>query len=203
MHPIEPFLIEARELHEQLKGELQLKSRLHGRGYLTGRAVDYLEYLSNNPLDEIVQCVPIILAAEAATQENRKGSAFWSGKESDIWQDVLLQVTKGKGQRHGGDTVPFLEQPWVHLAETFGVGFLLGQAAKKLQEAESVKEGQDYINEVIGAIVYTCMALHFTRSEENATERGNIRESDFEEYIDRDEIWKTEESSDRDRDVKS
>lgn len=193
MHPIEPFLIEARKLHEQLQAELRLKSRLHGRGYLTGRAVDYLEYLSDNPLDEIVQYIPIVLAAEAASQENRK--------KSDIWQDVLTQVTKGKGQRHGGDTVPFLEQPWLHLAETFGVGFLLGQAAKKLQEAESVKEGQGYISEVIGAIVYTCMALHFIRSEENATERGNVEESDLEKYLDRDKIWKTEGSSNCYRDV--
>jgi hypothetical protein len=72
---------------------------------------------------------------------------------------VIEQVTKGKGGRHGGDTMPFMDQPWVHYAKMHGRGFLTGQAAKKLEEAASTREGDAFVQECLGAIAYIGMAI--------------------------------------------
>ena len=72
---------------------------------------------------------------------------------------AIEQATKGKGTRHGGDKTPFMEQPWHHYAELHGRGFLTGQAAKKLEEAASIKSGEDFVQEVLGAINFAAMAI--------------------------------------------
>lgn len=72
---------------------------------------------------------------------------------------AVRQATKGKGQRHGGDKTPFLEQPWVRLYKTHGLGFLLGQADKKYHEACGKENKEDAEREFLGAIVYLGMAL--------------------------------------------
>lgn len=77
----------------------------------------------------------------------------------DVLAAAVLQATKGKGQRHGGDTTPFLEQPWVKLYRTHGLGFLLGQADKKYHEALSKPDDESFEREILGAIVYLGMAL--------------------------------------------
>ena len=77
----------------------------------------------------------------------------------DVLAAAVLQATKGKGQRHGGDTTPFLEQPWVKLYKTHGLGFLLGQADKKYHEALSKADTESFEREILGAIVYLGMAL--------------------------------------------
>ena len=77
----------------------------------------------------------------------------------DVLAAAVLQATKGKGQRHGGDTAPFLEQPWVKLYRTHGLGFLLGQADKKYHEALSKPDTESFEREILGAIVYLGMAL--------------------------------------------
>jgi hypothetical protein len=76
-----------------------------------------------------------------------------------VFDQAILQATKGKGERHGGDITPFLEQPWVHYGKMHGRGFLTGQAAKKLEEAASTKSGEAFKQEVLGAIVYAAMAI--------------------------------------------
>lgn len=82
-----------------------------------------------------------------------------------VMRMAIEQATKGKGERHGGDVTPFLEQPWAHYAKMHGRGFLTGQAAKKLEEAASTREGQPFIDEALGAIVYLCMAVLKERGE--------------------------------------
>ena len=77
----------------------------------------------------------------------------------DVLAAAVLQATKGKGQRHGGDATPFLEQPWVKLYRTHGLGFLLGQADKKYHEALSKTDNESFEREILGAIVYLGMAL--------------------------------------------
>lgn len=77
----------------------------------------------------------------------------------EVLAAAVLQATKGKGQRHGGDTTPFLEQPWVKLYRTHGLGFLLGQADKKYHEALSKPDTESFEREILGAIVYLGMAL--------------------------------------------
>jgi hypothetical protein len=76
-----------------------------------------------------------------------------------VFDQAILQATKGKGERHGGDITPFLEQPWVHYGKMHGRGFLTGQAAKKLEEAASTKSGEAFKQEVLGAIVYAAMSI--------------------------------------------
>ena len=76
-----------------------------------------------------------------------------------VFEAAVEQVTKGKGVRHGGQTVPFFDQPWAHYAQMHGRGFLTGQAAKKLEEAVTTKEGEAYVQELLGAMVYIGMAV--------------------------------------------
>lgn len=76
-----------------------------------------------------------------------------------VFDQAILQATKGKGERHGGEATPFMEQPWVHYAKMHGRGFLTGQAAKKLEEAASTRQGEAFVQEALGAIVYLSMAI--------------------------------------------
>jgi hypothetical protein len=76
-----------------------------------------------------------------------------------VFVAAIEQAMFGKGERHGGALTPFLEQPWVHYAKMHGRGFLTGQAAKKLEEAASTRDGQAFEQEVLGAIVYCGMAV--------------------------------------------
>lgn len=82
-----------------------------------------------------------------------------------VLMEVIDQVSKGKGERHGGDTIGFNEQPWRHYARLHGRGFLTGQAAKKLEEAASKFSGQRFEHEVLGAIAYAAMAILWERDQ--------------------------------------
>lgn len=76
-----------------------------------------------------------------------------------VFMAAIEQAMFGKGERHGGNVTPFLEQPWVHYVKMHGRGFATGQAAKKLEEAASTRSGEAFENEVMGAIVYSGMAI--------------------------------------------
>lgn len=76
-----------------------------------------------------------------------------------VFLEAVEQAMFGKGERHGGAVTPFLEQPWTHYARMHGRGFLTGQAAKKLEEAASTRQGAPFENEVFGAMVYLGMAI--------------------------------------------
>lgn len=78
---------------------------------------------------------------------------------------AIEQAMHGKGERHGGNATPFLEQPWVHYAKMHGRGFLTGQATKKLEEASHQREGEAFETEVLGAIVYAGMSVLKERGE--------------------------------------
>lgn len=78
---------------------------------------------------------------------------------AEAFMMVIEQVSKGKGmERHGGEGVEFYEQPWKRLADTHGIGFLTGQAAKKLEEAQRM-EGSAWSKEMLGAMAYMGMAI--------------------------------------------
>jgi hypothetical protein len=83
----------------------------------------------------------------------------------DVFTKAIHQAMYGKGERHGGARTPFLEQPWAHYAKLHGRGFLTGQAAKKLEEAASTREGTAFEDELLGAIVYVGMAIINDRIE--------------------------------------
>jgi len=80
-----------------------------------------------------------------------------------IFEAAIRQAMYGKGERHGGALTSFMEQPWMHYAKLHGIGFLTGQAAKKLEEAASTKQGEAFIQEMLGAMVYTGMAILYSK----------------------------------------
>jgi len=94
-----------------------------------------------------------------------------------VFDDVIEQVTEGKGSRHGGGATPFYEQQWVSVTKHHGIGFLTGQAVKKLNEAAlkrliragSVKE---FEREVLGAIAYAAMAVLAERGFSSDESKG-------------------------------
>lgn len=68
------------------------------------------------------------------------------------------QAVNGKGaERHGQDR-PFTEQPMQQLIKLYGLGFALGQAGKKLQEAQRM-DTEKAVHELLGAIVYIAGAV--------------------------------------------
>ena len=76
-----------------------------------------------------------------------------------VFTAAIEQAVNGKGTRHGGGLTPFMEQPWTHYYDMHGRGFLTGQAAKKLEEAASLRHGPEFESEAIGAIIYLAMAI--------------------------------------------
>lgn len=68
------------------------------------------------------------------------------------------QAARGKGKERHANNKPFTKQPLIELADKFGTGFLLGQAAKKLEECQVLPFGAD-VKELLGAIVYTAAAV--------------------------------------------
>jgi hypothetical protein len=132
-------------------------------------------------LIELVSLSPAKVDAEALAVETLNGLGFrfdgqcWvqdavadspSGHPLHaVFMDAIEQAMYGKGKRHGGAVAPFTEQPWAHYARLHGRGFLTGQSAKKLEEAASLRQGDAFITEVLGAIVYAGMAVLKERGE--------------------------------------
>lgn len=82
-----------------------------------------------------------------------------------VFVAAIEQAMYGKGERHGGNLTPFLEQPWAHYVKLHGRGFATGQAAKKLEEAASTRQGEAFETEVLGAMVYLGMSILKERGE--------------------------------------
>jgi hypothetical protein len=111
---------------------------------------------SNEPIIEAGWVKPQI--TDSVTQANTREMTF-DHPLFPILMEAIEQAMFGKGQRHGGNVTPFFDQPWNHYAKMHGRGFLTGQAAKKLEEAASLRTGEAFKHEVLGAIVYCGMAL--------------------------------------------
>lgn len=85
-------------------------------------------------------------------------------KGYELLDDVLArayrQASQGKGAERHAQGAPFDEQPMQRLCELYGVGFALGQAAKKTQESQrlpherAVAELLGAINYIAGAVIY-------------------------------------------------
>ena len=87
--------------------------------------------------------------------------------------EAFRQAAFGKGSsRHAGGRA-FLDHPIFSIAEDHGVGFLTGQAVKKLGEAHTLLKlfgSQRAESEILGAIVYSAAAVLFLRNEVEPTE---------------------------------
>jgi len=90
-----------------------------------------------------------------------------------VFKQVIEQVENGKGKRHSQLSSSFMDQPWAHYARMHGVGFLTGQATKKLEEAASrynlgETDEDEFKHEVLGAIAYAAMAIIHLAESANA-----------------------------------
>lgn len=76
----------------------------------------------------------------------------------DVLARAFNQAAQGKGAERHADGKPFHEQPMQRLCDLYGVGFALGQAGKKMHEAQRM-EVQPAVRELLGAIVYIAGAV--------------------------------------------
>lgn len=66
---------------------------------------------------------------------------------------ALMQASSGKGFERHAEGEPFEDQIMMTITSKFGIGFPLGQAVKKLHEAQRL-EPDAAIRECLGAINY-------------------------------------------------
>ena len=90
----------------------------------------------------------------------------------EIYEDAVAQACVGKGNERHGMGKSFYDQKWVKLADIHGVGFLSGQAQKKLEEAfDAYRQGNcDMVwfeKELMGSLNYVAMSLLYLRRKEN------------------------------------
>lgn len=97
---------------------------------------------------------------------------------ADILDAALMQAAEGKGaERHAGSR-PFATQPMQEITRMVGIGFPLGQAMKKAQEAGTMaSRGQTDAarRELLGAINYLAgavLAINAMQQARRATERA-------------------------------
>lgn len=76
----------------------------------------------------------------------------------DVLTRAYAQAASGKGHERHAVCKPFDQQPMQELISLYGVGFALGQAAKKAQESQRLPAGRD-VTELLGAINYLAGAV--------------------------------------------
>ena len=81
---------------------------------------------------------------------------------ADVLERAFDQAATGKGAERHADDNPFHQQPMQTIGDRRGVGFILGQADKKSEEAQGMaNRGQidAAVRELLGAIVYLAGAV--------------------------------------------
>lgn len=79
-----------------------------------------------------------------------------------VLERAYAQAATGKGRERHADNKPFHEQPMQQIGDRRGVGFILGQADKKSEEAQGMLERGDAdaaVRELLGAINYLSGAV--------------------------------------------
>lgn len=109
------------------------------------------------------------------------------------FREAVTQASSGKGEERHGRGADFMAQPWVSLAKTHGRGFLTGQAAKKLDEAQHFTDRAAWRKEMLGALVYIGMSLieDDLRNITSVKVGSDVAENRFEIPVDnpRNEAW--------------
>jgi hypothetical protein len=82
------------------------------------------------------------------------------------------QASSGKGRERHANALPFDQQPMQTIAGQYGVGFLLGQAAKKAQESQALPPGRD-VAELLGAINYLAGAVIYLERQRASVVQDN------------------------------
>lgn len=75
-----------------------------------------------------------------------------------VLSQALDQAQNGKGKERHAKDQPFADQPMQLLIDLYGSGFALGQAAKKMQEAQRLPY-EHARAELLGAINYAAGAV--------------------------------------------
>jgi hypothetical protein len=90
-----------------------------------------------------------------------QGSFNVDGYESlaSVLIRAYAQAAEGKGAERHAQGLSFDEQPMQQLIRLYGVGFALGQAAKKAQEAQRLPTVERQVSELLGAINYLAGAV--------------------------------------------
>lgn len=88
-----------------------------------------------------------------------------------ILHRAYTQAATGKGAERHANEQPFSEQPMQSTADKHGVGFLFGQADKKMTEAHNMMrrgETDKAVHELLGAINYIAGAILFAEKAKPA-----------------------------------
>lgn len=75
-----------------------------------------------------------------------------------VLRRAFIQASHGKGKERHAQNLPFDNQPMQRLIDLYGVGFALGQAAKKAQESQRLPHDKA-VAELLGAINYLAGAV--------------------------------------------
>ncbi len=85
----------------------------------------------------------------------------------NILDEAHHQVFEGKGEERHGHGLCIEQQPWKHITDNVGTGFVIGQALKKLMELKAFSNPEQYKSwkrEALGAIVYITMGIMYNDS---------------------------------------
>ena len=122
-----------------------------------------------NNLDRALECISEL---EDLVVDMSFGSDAERHPLQTIFDQCIEQAASGKGEERHGHGVPFMEQPWHQIAERQGLGFLAGQAEKKIGEASAMIQanpGRDGVEfwqkEIRGAINYLAMAMLYVEEQ--------------------------------------
>lgn len=99
-----------------------------------------------------------------------------------VLQRAYDQAARTKGAERHANNLPFHEQPMQTVAAAHGVGFLLGQVSKKIQEAQGMLgrgETAKAVHELLGAINYTAGAVVFAESAHTLDPGPEEKEEDL------------------------
>lgn len=113
------------------------------------QAIERYQEEAEKALDETVELpAPVFLQAEGYE------------RLADVLHRAFEQASAGKGKERHAKDLPFHEQPMQKICELYGVGFALGQAAKKAQESQRLPHDRA-VAELLGAINYIAGAVIF------------------------------------------
>ncbi len=84
-----------------------------------------------------------------------------------ILLEALAQASEGKGKiRHADEDENFEDQLICFIGRKLGVGFELGQVAKKIFEVTRLETTEAKVHELLGAIVYIAAAVLLLREKD-------------------------------------
>lgn len=94
----------------------------------------------------------------------------------DILEMALKRCSEGKGKERHNPTgnKSFVSQPICTITRSVGLGFPLGQAAKKLDELSTFCSNKSKIDELLDVIVYASAAIQILMEKEEELHRQNI-----------------------------